>query len=146
MNLKNFVAVGVTAFAALALCSCGGGGERKAGEVLPIMSWYSIPAQDASLERYQELAECGFNINFSHLYTLKDLQTSLDLAGQAGVKVMATCVELETATDSAVAAIKDHPALYGYFLRDEPLPAAFPMLAEWLRGSGRPTGESILST
>ena len=131
MNLKNFVAVGVTAFAALALCSCGGGGERKADEVLPIMSWYSIPAQDASLERYQELAECGFNINFSHLYTLKDLQTSLDLAGQAGVKVMATCVELETATDSAVAAIKDHPALYGYFLRDEPLPAAFPMLAEW---------------
>lgn len=97
------------------------------------MSWYSIPAEGASPERYQELAECGFNINFSHLGSLKDLQVSLDLAQQAGVKVMATCAELETATDSAVAAVKDHPALYGYFLRDEPLPAAFPYLAEWAR-------------
>ncbi len=104
---------------------------RNDGEGLPVMAWYSIPAEDATLERYQELAECGFNINFSHLHSLNELQTSLDLAQQAGVKVMAMCDELESDTDSAVAAIKDHPALYGYFLRDEPLPVSFPELAAW---------------
>lgn len=100
-------------------------------EVMPIMSWYSIPAADATLERYQELADCGFNINFSHIGTLDDLKVSLDLAEQVGVKVMATCKELETATDSTIAQIKDHPALYGYFLRDEPVCPSFPELAEW---------------
>lgn len=124
-----FSAVGMMASAILFLSSCACDVDRN--EELPIMSWYSIPAEDATLERYQELAECGFNINFSHLYRLKDLQTSLDLAQQVGVKVMATCTALETDTDSTVAAIKDHPALFGYFLRDEPLPAAFPGLAEW---------------
>jgi len=98
---------------------------------MPIMSWYSIPAEDATLERYQELADCGFNINFSHIRTLDDLKVSLDLAEQVGVKVMATCKELETATDSTIAQIKDHPALYGYFLRDEPVCPSFPELAEW---------------
>ena len=117
-------------------------GSPASGEKLPIMSWYSIPAEDATLERYQELADCGFNINFSHLGSLEDLRTSLDLAQQVGVKVMATCRELETSPDSVVALVKDHPALYGYFLRDEP--------ALTLR-SGRerlnmPTEASILST
>lgn len=98
---------------------------------LPIMAWYSIPAEDATLERYQELADCGFNINFSHLYSLEDLKTALDLSQQVGVKVMATCTALESATDSAVALVKDHPALYGYFLRDEPACPGFPYLAEW---------------
>ncbi len=131
MTGKSFTTVAATILTVLALSSCETGKGGK--DVLPIMSWYSIPAEDASPERYQELAECGFNINFSHLGTLKDLQVSLDLAQQAGVKVMATCTELETATDSTVAAVKDHPALYGYFLRDEPLPPAFPYLAEWAR-------------
>ena len=111
--------------------SCQGSPARE--EKLPIMSWYSIPAEDATLERYQELADCGFNINFSHLGTLEDLRTSLDLAQQVGVKVMATCRELETSPDSVVALVKDHPALYGYFLRDEPACPSFPYLAEWAR-------------
>ena len=111
--------------------SCQGSPARE--EKLPIMSWYSIPAEDATLERYQELADCGFNINFSHLGSLEDLRTSLDLAQQVGVKVMATCRELETSPDSVVALVKDHPALYGYFLRDEPACPSFPYLAEWAR-------------
>lgn len=127
--MRLFVSAAVAASALVLLYSCACENDKK--EEFPIMSWYSIPAEDATLERYLELAECGFNINFSHLNRLEDLKTSLDLAEQTGVKVMATCVELETATDSAVAAVKDHPALYGYFLRDEPLPAAFPELAAW---------------
>lgn len=130
--MKNrTLSAAIVAMATLAFVSCRDCSEKR--EVLPIMSWYSIPAEDATLERYQELADCGFNINFSHLYTLEDLQTSLELASRVGVKVMATCKELETSPDSVVALIKDHPALYGYFLRDEPAPPSFPELAQWAR-------------
>lgn len=105
----------------------------KGGEVktLPIMAWYSIPAEDASLERYQELAECGFNLSFSHLKRLDEVKTALDLGGQTGIGIMATCKELRQNPESTVRAIMDHPALYGYFLRDEPSCADFQDLGEW---------------
>lgn len=69
---------------------------------IPIMAWYCIPAADATPERYREFADCGFTINFSHLRTLEELQQSLDCAREAGVKVMATCRELESRPDSGV--------------------------------------------
>lgn len=118
--------------AALAILSASCSNTRKIPEAeIPIMAWYSIPAADATPERYKELADCGFTINFSHLRTLDELMQSLDCAEQAGVKVMATCRELESNPDSVVNLIKGHPALYGYFLRDEPDAADFPRLAAW---------------
>ncbi|MGN1214880.1 MAG: hypothetical protein ACI4TJ_01405 [Candidatus Cryptobacteroides sp.] len=100
-------------------------------EYIPIMSWYSIPSSETTVERYQELKDCGFNINFTHMYGMGELQKELDVAQEVGIKVMAMANDLYSKTDSAVNAIKDHPALYGYFLRDEPLPPAFPELAAW---------------
>jgi len=41
------------------------------------------------------------------------------------------CPELESDPEGTVAKVKDHPALYGYFLRDEPANASFPELAKW---------------
>jgi len=104
---------------------------EKESKELPIMSWYSIPANEATLERYQELKECGFNVNFSHLYNIEDAMKALELGEQVGVGIMFMCNELRTRPDSTVNLVKDHPALYGYFLRDEPLPKDFPDLAAW---------------
>ena len=115
--------------AAFLFAACGVKDEPK--DVLPIMAWHSIPANETSVERFQELADCGFNVNFSFYYSMEDLQKALDAAQQTGIKVMASANDLYSKTDSAVNAIKDHPALYGYFMRDEPLPPAFPELADW---------------
>ena len=98
---------------------------------LPIMAWYSIPAEDASLERYQELHDCGFNVNFSHLYRLEDAKKALDLGEKTGVKIMFMCNELSKDPEGTVRQVKDHPALYGYFLKDEPVCSGFPELAAW---------------
>ena len=101
---------------------------------MPILAWYSIPPEYATLERYKELKNAGFTINFSHIYTLEDAKQSLDLAEQAGVKVIFTCGDaLNTDTENVVKQVKDHPALYGYFLRDEPFNADLPALGEWAK-------------
>lgn len=128
--MKSPIIPAIAAALTLISVSCSNSGRVPEAEI-PIMAWYSIPAADATPERYRELADCGFTINFSHLKTLDQLKQSLDCAEQAGVKVMATCRELESNPDSVVELIKDHPALYGYFLRDEPVTADFPKLAAW---------------
>lgn len=99
---------------------------------IPILAWYSIPPAYATLDRYKELKNAGFTINFSHIYSLTDAIQSLDLAQQAGVKVMFMCGDsFRTDTENIVNTVKDHPALYGYFLRDEPMNADLPDLGEW---------------
>ena len=56
--------------ALLTLCSGQAAAKRKCKQPqIPILAWYSIPPGEfATLERYQELAECGFTYSFSHTY------------------------------------------------------------------------------
>ena len=98
---------------------------------MPILAWYSIPPAYATLDRYQELKKAGFTINFSHIYSMQDALQSLDLAQQAGIKVMFMAPGLDTDTVNVVKQVKDHPALCGYFLRDEPTNDDLPALGEW---------------
>lgn len=102
-------------------------------EEIPILAWYSIPAADATAERYSELKEAGFNLSFSHLTRFDDAKKALDLAQQAGIKVIFTCSDLETHPEETVRKVKEHPALAGYFLRDEPGCSGFAALAEWAK-------------
>lgn len=101
---------------------------------LPILAWYSIPGgQYATLDHYRELKECGFTISFSHTYNQEDALQALDLCRQAGLKSMFMCPELETSSEETVRKVKGHPALYGYFLRDEPTNEALDALGNWAR-------------
>ncbi|MBQ6254193.1 MAG: hypothetical protein IJK05_06050 [Bacteroidales bacterium] len=111
-----------------AAVSCGNKGDKVS---IPILAWYSIPAEYASEETYQELADAGFNINFSHIGGFDDALKALELGEKTGVKIMFTCSELSTDPEATVMKVKDHPALYGYFLRDEPAVRDFPGLAAW---------------
>lgn len=104
-----------------------------AQEEIPILAWYSIPAEDATLERYQELKDAGFNLTFSHTYKFEDAQKALDLAAAVGLKSIFTCQELEKDPEATVNKVKDHPGLAGYFLRDEPSCNDFPALAKWAK-------------
>ncbi len=96
---------------------------------IPILAWYSIPAAYASADRYQELKDCGFTLSFSHTSTQEEAIASLDYAQEAGIKVIVPCNEANTET--FVAAVKDKPALYGYFLRDEPKTSDLEALGTW---------------
>lgn len=104
-----------------------------AQDEIPILAWYSIPAEEATLERYQELKDAGFNLTFSHTSTFEDAKKALDLAAAVGIKSIFTCRELEKEPEATVRKVMNHPGLAGYFLRDEPSSHDFPTLAEWAR-------------
>lgn len=96
---------------------------------IPILAWYSIPSSFTSVERYQELKDCGFNLSFSHTFDLDEILTALDIATQTGIKLIVPCNESDP--EAFVQAVKDKPALYGYFLRDEPKTADLDGLGAW---------------
>ncbi len=100
---------------------------------IPILGWYSIPPEEATSARYLEMKEAGFDISFSFLGSPQDVQKSLDAAHQAGMKIVISCPELKNETEKIVKRFMNHPALAGYFLRDEPAVDAFTDLGNWAK-------------
>ena len=121
--------------AALASCSilltCS---QRPAADIAPhieILAWHAMPEDQHTVERYQELKDAGFTLSFSFCYGFSHIVDALESAEKAGVGVIATCNDLATDPESAVARLKGYPALRGYFLRDEPVCSLFPDLSAW---------------
>ncbi len=137
LALGAFLFVAGLCFAAAdqpdAVKSASAGGAR-----LPIMTW---PGPDASLlnaETFRLVAEAGFSVNMSFLGSRDANLKALDLAWAAGLKLMvqddrvAKLLDDPAAPLDALAAVvadyKDHPALYGYFITDEPNASKFERL------------------
>ena len=100
---------------------------------IPILGWYSIPPSEATSARYMEMKNAGFDYSFSFLGNLEEVQKSLDAAQKAEMKIVIGCPELKTETEKTVKRFMNHPALAGYFLRDEPAVDAFTDLGNWAK-------------
>jgi hypothetical protein len=105
-------------------------------EQFPILPWGWTPA---SLEVLEGIRECGFNLaGFVNPQDLDQVQRA-DL--KAIVYDHATHVideaaeyddkEIAQRVQALVSRVKGHPALFGYYLRDEPSAKAYPGLARW---------------
>ena len=98
---------------------------------VPILGWHSIPENELSLDRFRELADMGLTHSLMH-YSPAGNARALDWAAQTGVKLFVgdgrfrqPGADLRQAAES----YRDHPALAGYLLRDEPSVGAFAALA-----------------
>jgi len=100
---------------------------------LPIMAWSGMPLEETTLERFIELKDMGITISLATYPDIKSMRQALDLAHRAGLKMVASCPELKNDCEKTVVYFKDHPALAGYFLRDEPVRKDFDELGEWAR-------------
>ena len=108
--------------------------ERLASDKpLPIMAWAGIPDSETNPERFMELKEMGINVNLSNYPSADAMQKALDLAQQVGIKMITSCPELKNDPEKTVKRFINHPALAGYFLRDEPVRKDFAELGEWAR-------------
>lgn len=101
--------------------------------VLPILAWGGPPQEQTTLDRYRELAACGFTHNYSGFSSVDKVAEALDVAGNANVKLMASCPELSTDPEGTAERLKAHRALGGYYLRDEPAAVHFPELTALTR-------------
>jgi hypothetical protein len=100
---------------------------------LPIMAWAGIPQAETNLAKFNELKEMGINICLNNYQTTDEMLKALDVAKACGIRMMTSCPELKSDVEKTVKKSMNHPALAGYFLRDEPLCSDMPALGEWAR-------------
>lgn len=100
---------------------------------IPVKAWLGPPAEATTLERYRELADCGFTQSFSGFPDADSQERALDIAHEAGIQLYVYCPELGTDPEATVARFEDHPAVAGWHLRDEPATPALPELAAWMQ-------------
>ena len=105
----------------------------SSSEQIPILAWYGIEAKETTLARYQEMKATGITHGFTHFPDAAAMQKALDIAQQAGVKMIVACPELAAEPEKTVKRFMNHPAVAGYFLRDEPSKADFKGLGDWAK-------------
>jgi hypothetical protein len=105
--------------------------KLESGGEIPILAWYSIPANETSVARYQEMKDAGITHSLSFFSTIDELQKALDIAARVGVKIVASCPELKTDPVKTVQRFMNHQALAGYHLADEPNIRKLPELGAW---------------
>lgn len=107
--------------------------KRNTAEQIPILAWYGVSSEESTVERYEELRQSGITHNFTFFNSVDELAAAMESAQKVGVKMIIHCPELEEEPEKIARQFKDHPALAGYFLRDEPGRADFPELGKWAR-------------
>src|SRR5690554_8181496 len=105
--------------------------EKKAE--FPILAWIGVPENETTVERFKELKESGININFSVYSSIEAVEKALDVAHEAGVKLMPSFPELKSEPEKSAERLMKHPALAGYHLTDEPGAGSFPELGAWVK-------------
>ncbi len=102
----------------------------------PIGFWSGPPVEATSLETWQTVADCNFTFTGPRGgYSVEDNLRMLDFCAQAGVKAMVTDGRIgwqmiadphwRETVGEVIADYADHPALFGFYLQDEPNYANF---------------------
>lgn len=93
---------------------------------LPIFAFHGV--QSGKVEDFKTLKKAGFNISLKIHNNTKDVLKELDAANMAGIRLFIYTDSLMLQPKHVVARFKNHPALYGYYVADEPPVKDFPML------------------
>jgi hypothetical protein len=109
--------------------------DRLPGEarVFPILAWGGPPQDQTTVERFRELADCGFTYNYSGYSSDEAVANALEVCRATGVKLIFSSPQLQKDPEATARRFKSHPGLGGYYLRDEPGAKLFPELAAWAK-------------
>lgn len=98
---------------------------------LPILAWAGVPPEEATVARYEEMKHAGLTISLTRSTSIDSMAMMLDMAEQAGVRLIVRCPELQTDPENTVKRFMHHPATAGYYLKDEPSAKMFEELGKW---------------
>jgi hypothetical protein len=130
--------------------ACAGAPTMPGFREYPISFWWGPPAAETTKARYHEIAAAGFNLaappapdkpgDFYPFFDPSFNLAALNLCHQFGVRgivadkridqILGQNGDVNTLVDAIVADYKDHPALWGYYVTDEPGSASFPKLGQ----------------
>ena len=141
--MKQFLMTALLAgsLAAFTGCKDDDGGKSQnyssqipAAEKIPVVAWHGVRASHASVERFREAEQMGITLNYSRMGNVETALKCLDYAAETGIKLIVECDELYTESKrlDAVTRLKDHPALAGYFVMDEPHPTQFANMSKMM--------------
>ncbi|GHT22011.1 hypothetical protein AGMMS4957_11690 [Bacteroidia bacterium] len=113
--------------------------DKVEGQI-PIVGWQGVSSL-ATEESYREMADAGFTINlpwdwaFSGHSLSNDVFITLNTAQATEIKVMVSINVLKELSDADIEKLKAHPALWGYYVQDEPDASAFPELSNKIKAA-----------
>lgn len=91
---------------------------------IPIVAYYGIPLKYSNVNRFKEFKEAGFDVAicFYDDTPVDTLIRILNDAQKCGIKLLISSGWISVQPHVGIPRLKNHPALYGYFLQDEPWP------------------------
>ncbi|MGM9692139.1 MAG: hypothetical protein ACI3X6_02915 [Alloprevotella sp.] len=92
---------------------------------IPILGFWGVDPESATKARYAEMRRAGFDVSMDGYKSLEQIIHSLDCAQAAGMKLLVAGDQLVLHPRETAEAIRNHPALFGYVLGDEPIMADF---------------------
>jgi hypothetical protein len=100
----------------------------NAGPKITILAWGGVPPDKGTPARYAELADAGFNVNYSNAPDVATVEKMLELGQPYGVKQLIGLPDLGRDPEGTVERFKTRPATAGYYLGDEPGANQFPAI------------------
>ena len=101
---------------------------------LPILGWWGIPEDKATVERYQEARQAGFTVLMQGASSVEKIYELLERAQSAGIKLSVFFPEIgRDNMEDAIAKLKNHPALFMWHIKDEPKYKDFETVAKTIR-------------
>ena len=91
---------------------------------IPIVAYYGMPLEYSNVNRFKECKEAGFDVSicFYDDTPVDTLIRILNDAQKSGIRLLISSGWVSVQPHVGIPRLKDHPALYGYFLQDEPWP------------------------
>ena len=95
---------------------------------IPIVAYYGIPLEYSNVSRFKEFKEAGFDVSicFYNDTPVDTLLRILNDAQKSGIQLLISSGWVSVQPHVGIPRLKNHPALYGYFLQDEPWPKDIP--------------------
>ena len=91
---------------------------------IPIVAYFGIPLEHSNVNRFKEFKEAGFDVSicFYDDTPVDTLLRILDDAKKSDIRLIISSGWVSVQPHVGIPRLKNHPALYGYFLQDEPWP------------------------
>ena len=97
---------------------------------IPIIAFSGIPVDQCTPDRFKEFREAGFDVSITYCGNkdANELKAILDIAQKQKVKMLIFSTILNEHPEAIAPVLKNHQALFGYTLQDEPTEKDFPKL------------------